>query len=578
MPRANEEAARLLREYADLLAIAGEDRFRIRAYENAARSVAGSTKDVSQLDVRALTKLPSVGNAIAEKIREYVDTGAIAKLEELRAKVGGGVRDLLNVGGLGPKRAAFLHHELGISTVEQLRAAAESGALRELPGFGRTLEEKILRATERASGDERVHVGAALALADAVIDELRDVPEIEEIAYAGSLRRVRETIGDVDVLVASTHAAPIMDRFCAMGLSREVLAHGDTKSSVMTTEGLQVDLRVVAPEVWGAALVYFTGSKAHNIKIRERAVKRGLKLSEYGLFRVEDDELVVSRTEEEVYAALDLPWIPPTLREDRGEVEAAAKGELPEVVAISDIKGDLHGHTDLTDGVASLSEMVEAATARGYRYYAITDHAPLLSMQRMTPEKALAQRKEIATLQEQMGRRITLLHGSELNIQEDGSVDWDEEFLSQFDVLVASIHSHFDLPREAQTARLIRAIEHPCVNIIGHPSARRQGKRPAIDFDLEEVCKAAARTGTALEVNGQPERLDLPDELVRAAREYGVRLAVSTDAHSVRELEQNMPLGVATAQRGWAEARDVVNALGLRDLRRFLAKGGRRRN
>ena len=574
MPRANDEAARLLREYADLLAIAGEDRFRIRAYENAARSIGGSTKDITDLSVGELTKLSSVGKATAEKVREYLDTGRIAKLEELRARVGGGsVRDLLNVGGLGPKRAAFLVSELGVTTIDALRAAAEKGALRGLPGFGPTLETKILRATTSAAadGERRIHVGTALALATAVIDELREMPEVGTIAYAGSLRRMQETIGDVDVLVASTAAGPIMDRFCGLPLCREVLAHGDTKSSIMTVDGVQVDLRVIEPDVWGAALVYFTGSKAHNIKIRERAVKRGLRLSEYGLFKVDGGDLVVSRTEEEVYAALDLPWIPPTMREDRGEVESAVKGELPEVVGVSDMLGDLHGHTNLTDGVASLDEMVEAAAARGYRYYAVTDHAPLLSMQRMTPAKIKAQRAQLRKLQERIGKKMTLLHGSELNIQEDGSVDWDEAFLSGFDVLVASIHSHFELSSEAQTRRLITAMENPRVNVIGHPSARRYGKRPSIEFDLEAVCKAAVRTGTALEVNGQPERLDLPDELVRAARDYGVKLAISTDAHSVRELD-NMTFGVGTAQRGWVRRSDVVNALPLRDLRRFLEK------
>lgn len=573
MARANEDAARLLREYADLLSIAGEDRFRIRAYENAARAVAGTPHDITPFSVRDLTTIPNVGKAIAEKIREYLDTGRITKLEELRHRTGGtGVRDLLKIGGLGPKRAALVYKELGISTVEELKAAAAAGALRSLPGFGRTLEDKVLHATDHAAGEERVHVGAALALATAVIEALDDLDEIGEIAYAGSLRRVQETIGDIDILVSSTHPGPIMERFCTMGLCRDVLARGDTKSSVMTVDGIQVDLRVVAPEAWGAALVYFTGSKAHNIRIRERAVQRGLKLSEYGLFRADDDELLASRTEEDVYAALDLPWIPPTLREDRGEVEAAARGELPEVVEATDIKGDLHGHTKLTDGVATLEQMVDAAIARGYRYYALTDHAPLLTMQRMTPEKALAQRADLRKLQERVGRRITLLHGSELNIQEDGSVDWPVDFLAGFDVLVASVHSHFGLSKEAQTTRLVRAMENPCVNVIGHPSARRYARRPPIEFDVEEVCRTAARTGTALEVNGQPERLDLPDELVRAAIEFGAKLVISTDAHSVRELEQNMPLGVATAQRGWATKADVVNARPLREFRRFLQK------
>ncbi|MBI2168246.1 MAG: DNA polymerase/3'-5' exonuclease PolX [Actinobacteria bacterium] len=574
--RANEEVARLLAEYADLLSIAGQDRFRIRAYENAARAIRGCPSDVSGLDVKALTAIPNVGKAIAEKVCEWARTGTITKLEELRAQVGPGVRDLLEVGGLGPKRAALVHKELGVSSVAELRAAAEAGALRRLTGFGKTIEEKILRTLDqlgdKAGGDGRVHIGIALSLAGAVLDELRQLPEVGDIEYAGSLRRMRETIGDVDVLVASTNPRPVMNRFTTMAMVRDVLAHGDTKSSITTGEGVQVDLRVVEPDAWGAALIYFTGSKAHNVAVRERAVQRGLKLSEYGLFEVDTGTRVASRTEEEVYAALELQWIPPTLREDRGEVEAASKHDLPDVVSVADIKGDLHGHTNLTDGVASLDDMVAAAAARGYRYYAVTDHAPLLSMQRMTPEKAVSQRTALRRVQERVGRRITLLHGSELNIQRDGSVDWDERFLSGFDVLVASIHSHFDLDRDTQTARMIRAMEHPCVNVIGHPSARRQGKRPAIDFDVEEVCRAAARTGTALEVNAQPERLDLPDELVRAARGYGARFVISTDAHSVPELD-NMPLGVGTAQRGWATAADVVNTLPLRELRKFLKKG-----
>ncbi len=569
MPRSNDEVSGLLSEYADLLKLSGQDQFRIRAYENAARSVRGSQRDVADLSAKELTDLPNVGKSIAEKIREWVDTGTIEKLDELRADVGGGVRDLLSVSGLGPKRAALVNQELGISSVAELRAAAERGALRDLEGFGELLEGKILAATEHV-GEERVHVGVALRLAEAVLDELRELDEVGKIAYAGSLRRVQETIGDVDVLVASTKPGPIMDRFTSMGIVREVLAHGDTKSSVVTREGVQVDLRVIAPNVWGAALIYFTGSKAHNVKIRERAVQRGLKLSEYGLFEADTDKLLASKTEEEVYAALELPWIPPTLREDRGEIEAALAGELPEIVQPGDIRGDLHGHTDLTDGVASLEEMVEAAAARGYRYYAVTDHAPLLTMQRMTREKALEQREQLRKLSER--HDIELLHGSELNIQEDGSVDWDEDFLSGFDVLVASIHSHFELPKADQTRRLIRAIEHPCVNIIGHPSARRQGKRAPIEFDLEEVCKAAARTGTALEINAQPERFDLPDELIRAARDYGVVFAISTDSHAVPELD-NMHLGVGNAQRGWATRAEVVNALPLRKLRRFLAKG-----
>lgn len=568
MSRVNDEVAELLWEYADLLSLSGADRFRIRAYENAARSVAGSSRDLSALDVKGLTALPGVGKAIAEKIREWFDTGTMAELDALRAEVGVGVRSLLEVPGLGPKRAAQLHEALGISTVEELREAAFEGRLRDLPGFGAGTEEKIVRATERVVGERRVGLAVALGLAEAVVDRLRDCSEVADIATAGSLRRRRDTIGDLDVLVASTDPEPVMEAFVTASPVTDVLARGTTKSSVMTSEGIQVDLRVVAPEVWGAALVYFTGSKAHNVKLREMAIRQGMKLSEYGLF--DGDTVVASRTEEEVYAALGLPWIPPTLREDRGEIEAALDGGLPIVIETGDLRGDLHGHTNLTDGVASLEEMVRAAEAKGYAYYAVTDHAPLLTMQRMTREKALEQRHALRSLDQ--ASRMRLLHGSELNIARDGSLDWDEEFLDGFDVLVASIHSHFDLPRDEMTRRLVRAIEHPCVNIIGHPTARRMGKRPAIDFDVEAVCQAAARTGTALEVNASPERLDLPDEMARAALAYGVKLAISTDSHATVHLD-HMHLGVATAQRGWVTRADVVNALPWRELKRFLAKG-----
>jgi DNA polymerase (family 10) len=381
-----------------------------------------------------------------------------------------------------------------------------------------------------------------------------------------------ETIGDVDLLVASEKPVAVMDAFSSMAYVERVLAKGDTKSSVLTTKGLQVDLRVVEPKVWGAALQYFTGSKAHNIRIREIAVRKGLKLSEYGLFVAKSGELIVAETEEEVYERLGLPWIPPTLREDRGEVEAAQAGELPDLVEEEDIKGDLHTHTDLTDGLAPLGEMIEAARARGYEYYAVTDHAPLLYMQRMTKEKILAQRSEIHALEARGD--MTLLHGSELNIQPDGSVDWEDEFLEGFDLLVASVHSMFNQTREELTKRIVRAMENPYVNIIGHPTGRMLGKRPPIDLDMEEVFKAAVRTGTALEVNSFPDRLDLRDEHVQWARELGVKFAVDTDSHAAPHLS-HMRFGVATAQRGWVTKDDVINTWPLEKLRRFLAKGRR---
>jgi DNA polymerase (family 10) len=395
---------------------------------------------------------------------------------------------------------------------------------------------------------------------------------------------MRETIGDVDVLATAEDSAPLMAALVALPYVTDVLASGPTKTSVRTTKGLQVDLRVVPPEDWGAALVYFTGSKAHNIRLRTMAVKAGLKLSEYGLFRTGDGagdgararardgdgDSIASASEEEVYAALGLPWIPPPLREDRGEIEAALRGELPQVVTEQDLRGDLHTHTDLTDGVAPLEEMLAAAAARGYAYVAVTDHAPDLVMQRMTDEKMLAQRARLRELAGRYGR-MRLLHGTELNIGPDGGVDWPAGFLAGFDVCVASVHSHFGLDRAAQTRRLVRACENPHVHVIGHPTTRLIGRRAPIDVDLDEVFRACARTGTAMEVNGSPHRLDLRDEHVLRAKAFGVRFAVDSDAHSPGQLGYPR-YGIGTAQRAGLTPEDVINTWPWQRLERFLRK------
>lgn len=576
MARSNEEVAALLQEYSDLISISGGDPFKARAYEKAARSVAGYHGDVQGLDLKGLGRIPNVGKSIAEKILEHFRTGTFQALEELRTLIPDGVRAMLAVPGLGPKKAMKLYEELRISSMEELLDALHEGRLRDLHGFGPKTEENLLRGIQqmqRSGG--RIQLGAALDLAEEILRELDALSAARRCAYAGSLRRMRETIGDIDLLVASEKPGPVMEAFASMPYVAGVLAKGETKSSVLTTKGLQVDLRVVEPKVWGAALQYFTGSKAHNVRVRELAVRKGLKLSEYGLFRAKSGRLIVAETEEEVYERLGLPWIPPTLREDRGEVEAALHGDLPAVLEERQIKGDLHTHTNLTDGVAPLEEMIEAARARRYAYYAVTDHAELLYMQRMTREKALQQRERIRELEGQGD--MAILHGSELNIQPDGSVDWDEDFLSGFDVLVASVHSHFNQSRDQMTKRVVRAMEHPCVNVIGHPTARLIGRRPPIDLDLEEVFRAAARTGTALEINSGPDRLDLNDENVLWARELGVKFAVDTDSHSPVHLPF-LRFGVGVAQRGWLTKDDVINAWPLQRLRRFLAKGrGRRR-
>jgi len=571
MARSNDEAAEALTEFADLLSIIGGEDFKVRAYEKAARAVREYPLDIEDLDEAGLEQIPSVGSHIAAKIRSLRETGRIDELDELRATVPAGLRSLLDVPGLGPKRARQVYEALGIASMTELLDALHDERLRELRGWGATSEANLRRAIEQAQqAGGRMLLSVALDVAEDLVAALRRLPGVVEAQYAGSLRRMCETIGDIDLLVASSDPETVTGALAGLDPVAEVPMRGPTKAVALTTKGVHVDLRVVAPEVWGAALMYFTGSKGHNIHLRTIAARHGLKLSEYGLERIDDGTVLAAVTEAEVYERLGMVWIPPTLREDRGEIEAAAEGKLPHVVEVSDIRGDLHVHTDLTDGLASLEDMVAAAKARRYRYLAITDHAPLLYMERMTAAKALEQRKRLRALEKKDG--IALFHGSELNIQADGSVDWDAGFLSGFDVLVASIHSGFQMSREDMTRRLIAAIEHPAVNIIGHPTARSIGHRAGVEFDVPAVFDAAARNGTALEINSFPDRLDLSDELARLAHERGVVFAVSTDAHSTRHLD-NIRFGVATAQRGWVDPASVVNTWPLTKLRRFLAKG-----
>ncbi|MFE1414198.1 DNA polymerase/3'-5' exonuclease PolX [Streptomyces sp. NPDC058746] len=569
MGRVNDEVEALLQEYADLIAISGGDAFKVRAYEKAARSIGGSPLDVAGLDAKGLKEIPNVGASIAEKVLDYLRTGRVPAIDEVRAAVPAGVRELTRIPGLGPKRAMLLHERLGVSTVDQLLDAIHAERLRDLRGFGEKSEENILAgiALMQKAGS-RILIGAATGIAEQITGELASVSGVVRCAYAGSLRRMCETIGDIDVLVASERPAPVMEALVGLPHTAEVIAHGPKKTSVRTTKGLQVDLRVLPPASWGAGMQYFTGSKAHNVRTRELAVRQGLKLSEYGLFDADSGERRAGATEEEVYARLGLPWIPPPLREDRGEIAAGLRDELPELVEEKDLRGDLHTHTDLTDGLAPLEEMVAAAAARGYAYYAVTDHAPNLYMQRMTDEKILAQRERVRAL-DRTHRGMRLLHGTELNIGPDGELDWPDEFLAGFDLCVASVHSHFGLDRRAQTRRLVRACENPYVQVIGHPTTRRIGRRPGIEADFDEVFRACARTGTALEINAHPERLDLCDEDILRAKRFGVRFAVDSDAHSPTHLPY-VRYGVGTAQRGWLTKDDVVNTWPLTRLRRFL--------
>jgi DNA polymerase (family X) len=572
VPRANDAVEAALLEYSELLSIVTEDRFKPRAYEKAARAVGGYPADLDGMELAKILAIPGVGKSIGEKVEEFLRSGSIAGLEELRRKIPPGVRELTAIAGLGPKKAMVLYRELGISDVEELRHALDAGQLAGLKGFGPRSEENIRRGMERLSQQTgRALISVAMDLAEYFLERLAGREDVQRIEYAGSLRRMAETIGDVDLLVASEDPEAVMEAFTGMGQVERVVAKGDKKSSVITRKGLQVDLRIVPLEAWGAAMIYFTGSKAHNIRIREMAVRKGLKLNEYGLFRAKSGTLIVARTEEEVYAKLGLPWIPPTLREDRGEIEAALDGSLPDVLTQKQLRGDLHTHTKLTDGLATLEQMLDAASEIGYAYYAVTDHAPNLFMQRMTDEKMLAQREQLRALQERYPK-MTLLHGSELNIDAEGNVDWGPEFLEGFDVCVASVHSHFTQSKDEMTRRIIRAMENPYVHVIGHPTTRKINNRQPVEFDLDEVFRAAARTGTALEVSAYPDRLDLKDEHILWARRHGAKFAVDTDSHATTHLLL-MRYGVGSAQRGWLTKDDVINAWPLAKLKRFLRKG-----
>jgi DNA polymerase (family 10) len=568
----NEQIAGVFRELAELLELRGEQGFRARAYDRAARALSGYGADLATLSDKELAAISGMGRSMAAKVREYLERGSVGALEELRAEVPEGLRVLVRVPGVGPRKARLIHERLGVSSVDDLTRAVASGQIAALPGMGARTEENLKRALERmATGISGIPLATALPIAESLRDQLATVAGVSRVEVAGSLRRMKPMVHDMDMLAAGDEPGEITRAFTRLAGVAEVAAVGDTKASIRTREGHQVDLRVVRAAAWGAALQYFTGSKEHNVKVRELAVKQGLKLSEYGL-HTREGELVVAEDEEVVYHRLGLAWVPPVLREDRGEVEAARAGELPRLVALQDVRGDFHCHTDMSpDGTAPLVTMVDAARARGYRFLAITDHAERLSFSAATREDFLRQRRLLRELERRRGD-IRLLHGVELNIGADGSLDYDDEFLEGFDVLVASVHDRLDASREELTARLVRACEHPAVNVIGHPTGRLLGKRPAGDVDLEALCRAAARSGTALEVNGSPERLDLGDEALRVASRHGVRLAFGSDSHGPGHLA-NLRFSVATAGRGWITGEQVVNTLPERELRQFLAKG-----
>lgn len=562
----NSEIARVLREISLLLDMDSVP-FKPRAYERVADLVAATDEPLAEIHRRggrkAIEKLPGVGKSIAEKISLLIETGRLPYFDELHARTPVDLSALSAIEGLGPKNIRILYEELGVRTIADLEAAANAGKIRSLARFGARSEEKILRGIAfLAQSRGRFLLGDVFDLVGEIAARLEALPGVERACVAGSIRRRRETIGDGDLLVVADAAAPVMEFFTAMPEVVHVHGKGPTKSSVKLRSGMDLDLRVVPAASWGAALHYFTGSKAHNVALRRIALERGLKLNEYGLFR--GDTSIAGATEEEVYAALELPYIPPEMREDTGELEAARNGALPTVIGYGDVRGDLQTQTDWTDGRDSIEAMAAEAERLGHEYILITDHTRALAMVGMDESKLRLQMAFIDQLNRR-GGRIPILKGAEVNIQADGSLDIDDATLAELDVVGVAVHSHFTLPRDEQTRRIIRAMENPHADILFHPTARQIHKREACDVDIDAVIAAAKRTGTVLEIDAHPRRLDLKDDHVRKAVEAGVPLAIDTDAHRIGHLA-NLHYGVAVARRGWATKADVVNTRPLEEL------------
>jgi DNA polymerase (family 10) len=570
------EVLRMLAELAKLTEIdeGSSQAFRVRAYENAFHGIEGHQGELSGLDKKQLTEIKGVGGSTADKILEFMATGKVAKLVALRERYPPSFVELTKIPGLGPKTLKMIRAELGVEDLEGLQRAIAAEQLRELPGLGKTSEEKIAKSIERLGlhgKDRRTPLVEALPLARSLAARIAALDDVETAVPCGSIRRFSDTVGDIDIVVATTAPAAVSEFVVGLPEAAEFVGSGGTKTSFLTRENLQVDVRTVEPGQLGSALLYFTGSKSHNIALRQRAIDRGWLLSEYGLF--EDDRVIASAAEEDIYKALDLQPIPPPLREGTGEIEAAAGGYLPDLIERPQIKGDLHYHSDRSgDGRSSLEDMVEAALANGYEYVAFTDHGEDLAINGSPREVMLEHRDRIRAVQEKHPD-IRLLFGCELNIGLDGSLDYDPEFRLEFDYCVASIHSHFDLPEDRQTARILTALRDPSVNAIGHLSGRYVGRRPGVDLDIDVVLEALEVTGVALEINGALDRLDATAEVARRAMARDIDFVIDTDSHHVSDLVR-MDYGVSYAQRGWVTTDRVANA---KPLKKFLDWATKRR-
>ena len=569
----NQQIAVVFSEIASLLELSGENPFRIRAYQRAALNIGGLSQDVAEMTDEELRAIPGIGPDLVGKIRQFLGTGRVDLHVELKKEIPSGLLDILRVPGVGPKTAKTLYAKAGVRSLDDLETLTREGKLAGLPGIQKKTEENIRKGIDTLrKGRERHPLGRAIPIAEDMIRKLRAKTPLSRIAVAGSLRRWKETVKDIDILATSAKPEKVMEVFTGLPIVQEVLARGTTKSSVLTADGIQVDLRVVEDGSFGAALQYLTGSKAHNIKLREMASRAGLKINEYGIFRESDGKRIGGKQEGEVYKALRLPFIPPELREDTGEIEAAQRGGLPDLLTVEEIRGDLHVHTKWSDGAHDFDALVRAARKKGYRYIAITDHSKGLGIAHGLDEKRL--REQIARIEEvnRTLRGFRILSGVEVDIRGDGTLDLPDAVLRELDIVIASIHSGFRQSREQITARLLSAVRNPVVGIIAHPSGRLIGERDPYDVDMEALFREAAARGVAMEVNAHPSRLDLSDHHVRMAKRYGIPLVISTDTHVTANFDY-MEYGVAVARRGWAVGDDVLNTLPCKNLLKRLRSG-----
>jgi len=561
---------------ADMLEIEEADQFRVRAYRRAAQSLENLSEDISAQVERGddLTKLPGIGKNMAEKIHELVKTGKLKQLEKLKKETPEELTEIMQIPGLGPKKVEKMYEELHIDSVDDLREAVQQHKLQDLEGFGEKTEEKIRIELERFRKDgkkERTSLVRAEEYARPLVEMLQKIKGVDKVVVAGSYRRRKETVGDLDILVTCKNSKPVMDNFTGYDDVKEVVSQGSTRSTVIMRSGLQVDLRVVPQESYGAALQYFTGSKQHNIRLRDRANEFKLKINEYGVFRQGKEKSIAGATEEEVYKTVDLPYIEPEMREDQGEIDAAVKNKLPTLISLQDLKGDLHTHTNYTDGGTSLREMVEAARDFGHEYIAITDHSKRVTIAGGLDEKELAEElEEIDKLQDDFSD-IRILKGCEVDILDDGKLDLPDSILKKLDLTVCSVHYKFNLSREKQTKRILKAMDNPNFNILAHPTGRQLPERGEMDLDLESIMDAALERGCYLELNSTPKRLDLKDIYCRMAKERGLKLSISTDAHSTNSLKF-LRYGIDQARRGWLEPDDVLNTRSVKDLLKLLKR------